>query len=113
MVWKTSSVIPEAFQTPDRSLGYRVPKSDFLLQVLRALEVPLWATSANLPGQKPPGFFAEIKPAVIAACDIVEKTDALLNGRASTVVDVRDKEPLVVRELAIKESEIVSVWKHG
>jgi L-threonylcarbamoyladenylate synthase len=113
IVWKTSGAIPEEFQTPDRSLGYRVPKSDFLLQVLSALEAPLWATSANLPGQKPPGFWAEIKPEVVTACDFAIKTDTLLNGRASTVVDVRAQDPIVVRELAIKEGEIMKVWKHA
>ncbi|MBI5059281.1 threonylcarbamoyl-AMP synthase [candidate division KSB1 bacterium] len=113
LVWKTSGAIPEEFQTPDRSLGYRVPKSDFLLQVLSAIEAPLWATSANLPGHKPPGFFGEVSPAVTGACDFVVKTGELLQGRASTVVDVRGKEPVVVRELSVKESEIMSVWKHA
>jgi L-threonylcarbamoyladenylate synthase len=113
LIWKASSVIPDEFQTEDHSLGYRVPNHPYLLDVLREIEVPIWATSANLPAQNPPRLFAEVKEAVINACDLVIKTKDLLSGRASAVVDVRGKEPLVVRESNILEEDIRRVWKEA
>lgn len=113
LVWKSSQVVPEEFQTIDRSLGYRVPQSDFLLRLLRELELPLWATSANLPGQRASGMFSEISDQVLDACDIVFKTSRLLKGKASTVVDVRGREPIIMRDGAIPEDEILQTWNQG
>jgi L-threonylcarbamoyladenylate synthase len=113
MIWKVSNAIPPEFHPPDHSLGYRVPDYPFLLEVLRELESPLWATSANLPGQRPPKMFNEVSPKVLEACDIVFRTAKLLAGKASTMVDVRGREPVVVRESAISEEAIKQVWKRA
>jgi L-threonylcarbamoyladenylate synthase len=111
MIWKTSGAIPDEFQTADRSLGYRIPNSTFLLNVLRELESPVWATSANLPGQPAPRIFTEVKDVVAQNCDLVIRTREFLAGRSSTIVDVRGKEPIVLREASIKEEDIKRVWK--
>ncbi|MBU0509961.1 threonylcarbamoyl-AMP synthase [bacterium] len=111
LVWKTSNAIPEEFQTADRSLGYRVPNHPFLLELLRRLETPLWATSANSPGQPPPKLFSEIKSHILEACDLVFETRILISGKSSTVVDVRGREPVVVRESGVHEEEIRRVWR--
>jgi L-threonylcarbamoyladenylate synthase len=111
LVWKTSKAIPEEFQTEDRSLGYRVPNHPFLLELLRELEAPMWATSANLPGQPAPRIYSEIKEEVLNAADLVIQSRSLLFGRASAIVDVRGREPLVIRESAIKEEDLRKIWK--
>lgn len=113
MVWKASNAIPAEFQTPDRSLGYRVPKHPFLLEVLRELEAPMWATSANLPGQPAPRIYSEVKEAVLSACDLVIQTKEFLSGRASTIVDVRGREPILVRESSVREGDIRKIWKNA
>lgn len=113
MVWHVSQSIPEEFQGKDRTLGYRIPNSELLLEVMRRTERPLWATSANLPGRPAPRLFSELDPAVMEACDLVVKTKSLLMGKASTVVDVRGKNPVVTREGAVLESDIEKIWKRG
>jgi len=111
LVWKLSQAVPQEFHAPDHSLGYRVPKSDFVMEILRRLEAPLWATSANPPGHPPPKLFNEINESLLEACDIVIHTRALLRGKSSTVVDVRGREPIIVRESAISEDDIKQVWR--
>lgn len=113
LVWHVSKAVPEEFHGKDRSLGYRIPNYEFILEVMRRTARPLWATSANLAGKPPPRLFGELDPVVIEACDLVVKTKALLGGKASTVVDVRGKQPLVVREGAVMESDIEKIWKKG
>lgn len=113
LVWKMSKAIPPNFQSADLSLGYRIPDHPFLLDVLRELEAPLWATSANLPGQPPPRIFSEIKERVIRACDLVIKTQVLPQGRASSVVDVRGREPRMIRKSSISEDEIKQIWNQS
>ena len=111
LVWKMSNAIPAAFQTADHSLGYRVPDHPFLLDVLRELESPIWATSANLLGQLPPRIYTEVKEAVVSACDLVIKSQAFPQGKASAVVDVRGREPRMIRESVIEEYDIKRAWK--
>jgi L-threonylcarbamoyladenylate synthase len=113
LIWKTSNAIPDEFQTPDRSLGYRIPAVPYLMDVLRELETPIWATSANLPGQPPPRIFSEVKEPIFKACDLVIRTRELLKGRASAVVDVRGREPVVIRESVIREEDIKRVWRNA
>ena len=113
LIWKMSNAIPQEFHTPDHSLGYRVPNIPFLLNVLRELESPFWATSANLPGQPPPKLFNEIRREILDVCDLVVHTPQLLSGKASTIVDIRGREPHILRELAVSEEEIKQVWKRG
>lgn len=113
MIWKMSKAIPQEFHSPDHSLGYRVPNYPFLLDVLRELESPFWATSANLPGQPPPKLYSEIRREILDACDLVVHTPQLLTGKASTIIDVRGREPQILRELAVSEEDIKQVWKRG
>lgn len=113
VVWHVSPSIPEEFQGKDRTLGYRIPNHEFILEVMRRTERPLWATSANLPGRPAPRLYSELDPMVLDACDLVIKTKALLMGKSSTVVDVRGKQPVIVREGAISEADIEKIWKKG
>jgi len=111
MVWKASNAIPPEFQTEDHSLGYRVPNHRFLLALLSELETPIWATSANLPGQPAARFFREVKEALLDVCDLVIQTKEFLSGRASSIVDVRGREPVMIRESGIRESDVLKIWK--
>jgi L-threonylcarbamoyladenylate synthase len=111
LIWKTSGAIPQEFQTPDRSLGYRVPNAPYLLEALRELESPLWATSANFPGRPAPRLFTEIPPVLLQTCDLVIQSQSFLSGKASTLVDIRGREPVVLREGSIREEDIRRVWK--
>lgn len=113
MVWHVSTAVPTEFHGNDRSLGYRIPNAEFILEVMRRIERPLWATSANLPGKPAPRLFSELDERVMELCDLVVKTKALLSGRASTVVDLRGKVPQVLREGAVTESDIQLIWKKG
>lgn len=113
IVWHVAPSIPAEFQGNERTLGYRIPNSEFILEVMRRTERPLWATSANLPGLPAPRLFGELDTRVMEMCDLVIKTKALLSGRASTVVDVRGKQPVVLREGTVSGDEIQRIWKKG
>ncbi|MBK6767211.1 MAG: threonylcarbamoyl-AMP synthase [bacterium] len=113
LVWHVSTAVPAEYHGNDRSLGYRIPNAELILEVMRQTERPLWATSANLPAKPAPRLFAELDDKVMELCDLVVKTKALLSGRASTVVDVRGKTPHVLREGAVTENDIDLIWKKG
>jgi L-threonylcarbamoyladenylate synthase len=111
MIWHVAPTIPEEFQGKDKTLGYRIPNSEFLIEVMRRTERPLWATSANLPGRPAPRLYSELDPMVLDACDLVIKTKSLLLGKASSVIDVRGKHVEVLREGAVPAADIEKIWK--
>ncbi len=113
VVWHAAPTIPVEFQGANRSLGYRIPNHELIVEAMRRTERALWATSANLPGRPAPKLFSEIDPIIADACDLVIKTKHLLLGRSSTVVDVRGKLPEIVREGAISGDDIQKIWKKG
>lgn len=94
------------------SLGVRVPAHLPLLRFLEAVGVPLAATSANPSGGPDPGSADEIDPGVASFCAAVLGSDSELEGRPSTVIDLRPlatgETPVVLREGAVPAAEALA-----
>lgn len=90
------------------TIGLRVPRHPFMLALLKELDQPLAATSANLSG-KPAGLNA-----LEAVADLDGEPDALVDGgsvretggQASTVVSLLQQHPVILREGIIKLDDI-------
>ncbi len=55
----------------DGSIGIRMVKDEFCLQLIRAFGKPVVSTSANISGEKTPGIFDEISGEIKTAVDYV------------------------------------------
>jgi L-threonylcarbamoyladenylate synthase len=55
----------------DGSIGIRIVKHDFCIQLLQRFRKPIVSTSANLSGEKTPQFFDEISLSILEAVDYV------------------------------------------
>ena len=64
---------------PDGSIGIRIPKDNFCLELLRAFGKPITSTSANLSGSPSPVSFSKISP------EIQEKVDYIVPVRESGI----------------------------
>ncbi len=99
------------------SLGVRVPDCPTLLALLRALGMPLAATSANRSGKEDAVTLADVDPAVLAHCSVAfaapgDGSGATSGpGLASTVVDLRPLStggsPVVIREGAVSAPAVL------
>ncbi len=75
-------------------LGVRFPDNDFLIKLIRRLQAPLIATSANVSDQ----------PSVLDAKDIKVKADFIVDGgklpqsKESTVADLTEEEIKILRQ---------------
>lgn len=93
LVIKKKSSVSDLITARKDSVGLRMPKSDKLLELIKAVG-PLAASSANLSGEPDPTSAQEVKI----------EADLLLDGgkcklsQASTVVDVSVDPPLILRE---------------
>jgi L-threonylcarbamoyladenylate synthase len=91
------------------TIGWRIPKHEWLLSLLSKLGNPLIATSANLSGQPTPNDFeAVIKPFQNRIELAVDGGPPKL-GVASTVIEKTSKGFKILREGAILRQELLKV----
>ena len=85
-----------------KTLGIRVPKNDFCLQILndKRITFPLLATSANISKQATPIRYEDVDEEIIKAVDCVYHDDNVnLVGKSSTIIDLScDDGYTIIRE---------------
>jgi len=81
-------------------IGFRMPNSKLVLDLINKVGVPIIGTSANFHGQKPPKSFAELDPKIIKLADFTIK-GRCQKGIQSTVVDATSGPPKILRQGAI------------
>lgn len=93
------------------TIGIRIPDNSIILNILKKADFPIVAPSANISGM----------PSGVDLNDILEdfdgKVDVCINGgkarlgEASTIVEVIDGEPVILRQGKISLDEIYNVCK--
>ena len=91
---------------PD-SIGVRVPALDGDPDVVLRRVGALVATSANRPGEPDPRRLSDVPAEIRAGC-AAELDAGELPGVPSTVVDVTEREPRVLREGAVPAGEVLA-----
>jgi len=82
-------------------LGFRMPDSKIVSELIELSGAPIIGTSANLHGKPSPKSFNEIDSALIEMSDgVIEGNCKLM--KESTVVDASPEKPVILREGAIK-----------
>lgn len=89
-------------------VAVRIPSNECILSLLRECRY-LVGTSANISGSKPCKSASEIVASGLAGFDALLDGGTVEKGVESTIVDVIDAKPKVLREGAIKSSEIYEV----
>lgn len=91
----TSRIISQAFGTKlieneeVKTLGLRVPKSDFCIEIVRKVGKPLIATSANISGHETAKKIDEIEPSILQSVDgICYDENVQQNNFNSTIIDL-------------------------
>lgn len=82
-------------------IGLRVPGSLLTRDLVRSLGSALTGTSANRSGGPSPRTAAEAAASIGSMVDLIFDGGMTAGGKPSTVVDVRGKEPVVLREGAL------------
>lgn len=92
------------------TIALRMPKDDFLLEVIDRVGKPLLVSSANLSGQPTGVYFDDVKN------DFDERIDMIVMGEckggvSSTIVDATKSTLKILRQGPIDETEIRKVWE--
>jgi L-threonylcarbamoyladenylate synthase len=91
------------------SVALRIPDHDVPLALIRSLGRPVTGTSANRSGESPPGTAQEVIEQLNDDIEIVVDAGPCPLGIESTVVDLRNDRPRLLREGAISRQELESV----
>lgn len=101
-IFKNLYVLPKELTADSDGLAVRLPKSKFLIKIIKKVDAPLVSTSVNLSGEsnitnlkKLKGYFPakSLRPELVIDCGRLKTT------RPSRLIDWRDdKRPVVVRK---------------
>lgn len=106
-------VLPKAESVSDivsgglDTVALRVPDHPLALALLRRLGAPLAATSANPSGKPSPATAEDVRQSLGDQIDLIIHDGACATGKDSTVVDLSDGVPRLLREGAIAWPDIV------
>jgi L-threonylcarbamoyladenylate synthase len=89
--------------------GYRIPANIVALELIRAAGVPIVAPSANLSGNDAPTCADQVLKDLDGKIDILLDSGSTDIGIESTVVDLTVTPPKIVREGAIRKSEVEKI----
>ncbi|MBP7850530.1 MAG: threonylcarbamoyl-AMP synthase [Lentimicrobiaceae bacterium] len=76
----------------DRTVGIRIPRDDFALELVRQFGKPVISTSANLSGDPSPMFFRDINPVLLQEVDYVVDfhRDRIQETKPSTIIRLHE-----------------------
>jgi L-threonylcarbamoyladenylate synthase len=83
----------------NQTIGFRIPKSPLMIDLCRLADHPLIATSANRSGEEPVNSVREaLGKLQNKLIDLVIDIETDLSGRSSTVVDLAENPPKILRQ---------------
>ena len=115
LIFKKKEGIDTGIARGIESIGVRIPKNDFCIELALWFDTPITATSANISDQEPQRSIEKIIEQLGERAKLVDLAiDAgeLPPSLPSTVVNVISGTPVVLREGAISMTEIANVV-HG
>lgn len=84
------------------SIGIRIPDHKFVNVLLDRINEPLVATSVNFSGEDAATEFSEVSPEIIRQVDAYYDIGKSSIGIASTVVDLSESTPRILRQGSVK-----------
>jgi L-threonylcarbamoyladenylate synthase len=109
LVVNASERVGKDFRDDRGTVALRCPDHEVVQELIRASGGPIITTSANTSGNPSPASFEELEPRIVAAADLTLDGGETLHGVHSTIVDCTGIVPLILRDGAIDNDEIMSV----
>jgi L-threonylcarbamoyladenylate synthase len=106
LLFRCGAHVPEAVTRGSGKIGVRVPSNRLCLRLSELSGCPLTSTSANVSGDPVPGSVQEIETALGPGVDLYIDGGVLPRVIPSTVVDVSETVPRLVREGVISYEEL-------
>ena len=112
LVGKARLELPVELTAGTQTIGLRLPNDDDVRTLVRACGGALTATSANVSGRDPARTAAGVADYFPHGIDLLVDGGAATATEPSTVLDLSEPRPRLIREGAIKREMLVGVFAH-
>ena len=106
LVFDARDTLPDLLTAQTGKIGVRLPGHPVAAAMLRRINGPVTGTSANLSGRPACSRLADLDPQITGQVDLVLDAGVLRGGVGSTVVDVTEHPPRILREGEVTADEI-------
>ena len=106
LVFDARNTLPGLLTARTGKIGVRLPGHAVAAAMLRQINGPVTGTSANLSGRPGCNRLADLDPQIAGQVDLVLDAGTLQGGVGSTVVDVTEQPPRILREGEVTADEI-------
>ena len=107
LVFDARGTLPGLLTAQTGKIGVRLPGHPVAAAMLRQVKGPVTGTSANLSGRPGCNRLSDMDPQITGQVDLVLDAGRLQGGVGSTVVDVTEEPPQILREGQIAASQIM------
>jgi len=107
LVFNASDAVPALLTANTGKIGIRLPDNELCRLLIEELKHPITATSANISGEGSIDNPADVAKSLGDTIDVLVDGGKTKGGCTSTVVDVTNDEPVVLREGVIPNSVIL------
>ena len=109
LILKRNDALPLRLSAGNPTVAVRVPGHPVPRELARRLGRPITGTSANISGAADPTTLAELRAQVGDRVDLVVTSGPNPAGTASTIVDLSDDAPRLIREGAVPFENIAGL----
>lgn len=102
IVTKKNDIIPDFVTSYDKTIGIRIPKNKFILDLIERLGIPFVGTSANISNNPSAKNAKEAFEIFKNKIELVLEDDGSNLGMESTVLSVVDKQIKILRQGALE-----------
>ena len=106
LAFDARDTLPDLLTAQTGKIGVRLPGHWVAAALLRQINGPLTGTSANLSGRPACSRLADLDPQIAGQVDLVLDAGTLQGGVGSTVVDVTEEPPKILREGEVTVDQI-------
>jgi L-threonylcarbamoyladenylate synthase len=109
LVFDAGAQVPEYLSAGTGKIGVRLAAHPVAAALAGAIQGPVTGTSANVSGCPGCHQIGDLRPEVAQQLDLILDAGPLEGGRGSTVVDVTEEVPRILREGVVSEKEILAI----
>lgn len=111
LIVPASSKVPAFMRAADGTVALRASASPVVQALIRELGSPLAVTSANTHGMPAPASFADVETRILDGVDVAIDAGQTTCCDASTIVAIREGEPVILREGALSAEDVQSLFE--
>jgi len=109
LVLEARDTVPDNLTAHTGKIGVRMPGHAVALALAKAVQGPITGTSANLSGRPGCHRNADLDVQIAGRPDLILDAGRLKGGKGSTVVDVSESNPRILREGEVTSQEILTL----